>query len=189
MPVVEVVVQDIPLKLQTQDGLFSPKAADRGTLAMLSCVTFQLDDKVLDLGCGYGLVGLLAAHTVNPHNVFMIDVDPIAVQMSKKNVEAHGFADVTVQLSDGFKDFHETGLTKILANPPYHTDFSVAKHFILKGFNRLQVGGHMYFVTKRQEWYRKSLASAFGGCRVQQVDGYYVFTAEKRSESYAKRRR
>lgn len=188
MAIVETVIQDIPLKLQTADSLFSPKSLDRGTLAMLSCVAFQPDDKVLDLGCGYGLVGILAAHFASPKNVFLTDIDPVAVEISRKNALAHGVADVTVQQSDGFKDFTETGLTRILSNPPYHTDFSVAKHFILKGFNRLQVGGHMYFVTKRETWYRKSLSSAFGGCHVQQVDGYFVFTAEKRSESYAKRR-
>lgn len=156
---------------------------------MLSCVAFQPEDKVLDLGCGYGLVGILAAHFADPKNVFLTDVDSVAVTVSEQNAAAHGVSDVTVQQSDGFKDFTEAGLTKILSNPPYHEDFSVAKHFILKGFNRLQVGGHMYFVTKREQWYRKSLSSAFGGCHVQQVDGYFVFTAEKRSENYAKRRR
>lgn len=188
MPLVETVIRDIPLKLKTVDCLFSPKSPDRGTLAMLSTVEFQPEDKVLDLGCGYGLVGILAAHFAMPKNVYLIDVDPVAVEITQKNAVAHGVADVTVQQSDGFRNFAEAGLTKILANPPYHTDFSVAKHFILKGFNRLQVGGRMYFVTKREAWYRKSLSSAFGGCHVEKVDGYFVFTAEKRSESYAKRR-
>ncbi|MEP3480046.1 MAG: methyltransferase [Fuerstiella sp.] len=189
MPLVETVIHDIPLKLQTEDSLFSPKSADRGTLAMLSAVEFGAEDRVLDLGCGYGLVGILAAHFARPENVFLTDVDPIAVKVAQKNAAAHGLTKLTVQQSDGLKDFTEAGLTKILSNPPYHADFAVAKHFILKGFNRLQVGGHMYFVTKREGWYRKSLSSAFGGCHVQKVDGYFVFTAEKRSESYAKRRR
>jgi len=46
-----------------------------------------------------------------------------------------------------------TGFTKILCNPPYHTDFSVAKHFIEKGFNRLAIGGAMWMVTKAFEGY------------------------------------
>ena len=155
---------------------------------MLSAIEFQAEDRILDLGCGYGLVGILAAHFARPENVFLTDVDPIAVKVAQKNAAAHGLPGVTVQQSDGFKNFTEAGLTKILSNPPYHSDFAVAKRFILKGFNRLKVGGHMYFVTKRENWYRKSLSSAFGGCHVQSVDGYFVFTAEKRSESYAKRR-
>ena len=79
----------------------------------------------------------------------------------------------------------EAGFDLILSNPPYQSDFSVAKRFIEKGFNRLKVGGRMMMVTKRLDWYRNRLRAVFGGVRVEQVDGYFVFTAERRSLSYA----
>lgn len=189
MPLVETVIRDIPLKFNTAESLFSPRKPDAGTLAMLSAVEFRADDRVLDLGCGYGLVGIFAAKFADPENVFLTDVDPVAVTQARLNAKLNNVDKVTVQQSDGFRDFQETEFSKILSNPPYHSDFSVAKHFIMKGFNRLKVGGLMYFVTKREPWYRKSLASVFGGCRVQDIDDYFVFTAEKRSDTYAKRRR
>ncbi|NCU26429.1 methyltransferase, partial [Candidatus Nomurabacteria bacterium] len=79
------------------------------------------------------------------------------------------------------------GYTLILSNPPYHTDFSVAKHFIEKGFNRLVLGGRMVMVTKRRDWYRNKFIAVFGGVSIREKDGYFVFAAEKRSSSYAGR--
>ena len=173
------------LRLWTEPGLFSQKSIDAGTLAMLSCVMFQPDDKVLDLGCGYGVVGIVAAKTTRPQNVFLIDIDPIAVSAAEKNVASNGVAGASVLRSDGFRDFHETGFTKILSNPPFHADFAVPKHFIEKGFNRLVVGGAMFMVTRRELWYRKKLEAIFGGVRVRQIDGYFVFEAIKKSAQYA----
>ena len=175
------------LQLWTEPGLFSQKGVDAGTLAMLSCVTFQPDDKVLDLGCGYGVVGIVAAKTARPENVFLVDIDPVAVSAAATNIASNGATRATVALSDGFRGFRETGFTKILCNPPYHADFAVPKHFIEKGFNRLALGGRMLFVTKRKPWYENKLRAIFGGVRVREVDGYFVFDAEKRTHSYARK--
>lgn len=65
--------------------------------------------------------------------------------------------------SDGLKNIPEAGFTLILSNPPYHTDFSVAKEFIEDGFCKLLVGGKMLMVTKRLDWYRNRLSAVFGG--------------------------
>lgn len=185
---IETHINGTSLTLETRPQLFSPRRPDAGTLAMLSCVELKPGDRLLDLGCGYGLVGIYAATILGAENVCMIDVDPVAVEMARKNTDANDVAGVTCSVSDGFLDFDETGFTKILSNPPYHTDFSVAKHFILKGFNRLQIGGEMWFVTKRENWYRNKLKSVFGGTQLHRVDGYCVFRSEKRSETYSRRK-
>ncbi|HWF77479.1 MAG TPA: methyltransferase [Caulobacteraceae bacterium] len=173
------------LQLWTEPGLFSQSSVDAGTLAMLSCVTFGADDKVLDLGCGYGVVGIVAAKTAKPENVFLVDVDPVAVSAARQNIASNGVGGATVARSDGFRDFHETGFTKILSNPPYHADFAVPKHFIEKGFNRLALGGSMFMVTRRELWYRRKLEAIFGGVRTRTIDGYFVFEAIKKASQYA----
>ena len=63
---IEVEVRGVSLRLETAAGVFSPRRADRGTLAMLSAVEFAPGMKVLDLGCGCGLVGVLAAPAARP---------------------------------------------------------------------------------------------------------------------------
>jgi 16S rRNA (guanine1207-N2)-methyltransferase len=179
-------IKDIDLHLKTESEVFSPESIDKGTLAMLSCVDFKDGDKVLDLGCGYGVVGILAAKIVGSNNVVMIDKSDIAVGLSKQNAVLNGVDDIRVYQSDGFKNLNEKDFTLILSNPPYHTDFSVAKEFIEKGFNRLTIGGKMVMVTKRDLWYRKKLTSIFGGVKVSEINGYFVFMSIKKEYTYGK---
>ena len=184
---IEENVQGVDLVLNTNEEVFSPTAVDKGTRAMLSFVEFKEDDKVLDLGCGCGIVGILAAKQIGAENIVMCDVSENAVQLSKQNALANGVDAVTIRLSDGLKEISETGFTLILSNPPYHTDFAVAKGFIEEGFKKLTVGGKMVMVTKRLDWYRNKLSSVFGGVTVKEKDGYYIFIAEKRENRKPKK--
>ena len=170
---------------ETSKNVFSPFNVDKGTLAMLSTVNLSQGDKLLDLGCGYGIVGIYAAKFIPPQDIVMSDVDKKCTELSKKNALINGTDGVKIVLSNGFENIQDKDFTLILSNPPYHVDFSVPKHFIEKGFNRLQIGGKMYMVTKRKNWYKNKLAAIFGGVRVIEVDGYFVFCAEKRDIKYA----
>ena len=171
--------------IKNTSGLFSPLHADRGTLAMLSVVELSCGMKVLDLGCGCGIVGIYSALCCGQENIVMCDIDPLAVESAAYNAEANGLK-IASYVSDGLASVPEAGFDVILSNPPYQSDFAVAKHFIEKGFNRLKIGGQMYMVTKRRTWYENKLRAIFGGCKVYEIDGYFVFKAEKRSASYAK---
>jgi len=184
---IEEQVQGIELVLNTNEEVFSPMAVDKGTKAMLSFVEFKEGDRVLDLGCGCGVVGILAAMQNGAGNVVMCDVSENAVQLSKQNAELAGVEGVTIRQSDGLKEISEKDFTLILSNPPYHTDFAVAKGFIEDGFKKLIIGGKMIMVTKRLDWYRNKLSSVFGGVTVKEKDGYYVFLAEKRGNRKPKK--
>lgn len=173
-------IKNVNLKFETDSANFSPNNIDVGTLAMLSAVDFLPDDKILDLGCGYGVVGILAAKLIGEENVIMCDIADSAVKQAKRNAELNGVSKVEIRLSDGFQNIPEEGFTMILSNPPYHADFSVPKHFI-EGVKKLAYGGKMVMVTKRLDWYKNKLISVFGGVKIHQIDGYYVFVAEKRN--------
>jgi len=184
---IEVKINGISMNFNTSPNLFSPKGLDAGTHAMLSCVSFSQADKVLDLGCGYGVVGIYAALLIGAERVTMADIDKNAVAVARENARLNDVPGIQIYQSDGFKGIDDTGYTIILSNPPYHSDFSVAKHFIEKGFNRFVMGGRLVMVTKRRDWYKNKLVSIFGGVKVKEIDGYFVFMAEKRSPSYAKK--
>lgn len=187
--VIETEIKNIPLRFQTDVGLFSPGAVDTGTLAMLSRVDFEEKDKVLDLGCGYGVVGILAARLIGQEKVVLCDRLEKAVEYAGINAKRNEVPGLDIRLSDGFENIPDHDFTLILSNPPYHTDFSVAKHFIEEGFRHLALTGRLVMVTKRLEWYRNKIASVFGGVRVDEIDGYYVFMAEKRKAAAGSRKK
>lgn len=183
--IIKTSIKGIEIQLKTAESLFSPKSIDRGTLAMLSVLDLKDDDKVLDLGCGYGTVGIYVSKLIGAENVVMTDIDGIAVELAKENAALNGVGGIKVVQGDAYESVEDNDFTVILSNPPYHTDFSVPKKFIEKGFNRLRIGGKMLMVTKRKEWYKNKLISIFGGVRIYIIDGYHVFEAEKRQGSYS----
>jgi len=172
-------------ELQSSAKLFSPSKPDEGTLAMLSAVNLEKGQTLLDLGCGCGIVAVWAARQLGGENVSMVDVDPLAVEIAKKNAQTNGFGNIETFVSDGFANCTIAELDWILSNPPYHSDFSVAKNFIEKGFNRLKIGGRMVMVTKRETWYKNKFIAIFGGVQIVRSGDYFVFTAQKRTDRYA----
>lgn len=183
--VISTTIRGVELTFQTHPRLFSPREIDSGTLAMLSALELGSAEKVLDLGCGYGTVGILVAKLIGPDKVTMVDSDPLAVEFARTNARRNGVTAVRIIQSDGYDRLDDSGFTAILVNPPYHADFSVPKRFIERGFNRLVLGGKMVVVVKRRKWYENKLRAVFGGALVQQIDGYCVMTAERRSEHWA----
>jgi 16S rRNA (guanine1207-N2)-methyltransferase len=182
---IKTEIKGIALEFETEGTLFSPKDIDKGTLAMLSVIDLENDDKVLDLGCGYGVVGIIAAKLIGTENVVMVDVDETAVKTAIENAALNGVPDIRINVSDGLAQVEEAGFTKIISHPPYHVDFAVPKMFIEKGFNRLSIGGKMFMVTKRKDWYKNKLTAIFGGVRVWEIDDYFVFMAIKKTPTYA----
>lgn len=172
--------------LETGDYWFSPKGIDKGTLFMLSKVKFTEKDKVLDLGCGYGVVGIAIAKEIGGENVVMSDISEEALALTTANLERNGLTGVRTVKSNGLKEISDRDFTLILSNPPYHTDFSVAKAFIEDGYKKLVFGGKLMMVTKRLPWYRNKITAVFGGVKVFEQDGYYVFVAEKRKANREK---
>lgn len=78
-------IKNVDLKFETNSSNFSPNNIDIGTLAMLSVTDFLQDDKVLDLGCEYGVVGILAGKLIGQENITMCDISENAVEQAKIN--------------------------------------------------------------------------------------------------------
>ena len=113
---IRVSVLGEELSLETRAGLFSPEHVDRGTMAMLSQAALKPGMKVLDLGCGCGVVGVAAARKCGAENVWMLDVDPLAVETAARNAARNGVYSVHIVQSDGFRGLDEAGFDLILSN-------------------------------------------------------------------------
>ncbi len=180
---IEFEINNIKLKFKTDNNVFSPTNIDKGTLAMVSQVNFDENDRILDLGCGYGFVGIYVSKIVGQNNVVMSDISKESVELSRFNAELNNIKDISIIQSDCLDNIKENNFSLILTNPPYHVDFLVPKKFIEQGYKKLKVGGKMYMVTKRREWYKNKFISIFSGVEIIEIDGYYVFMAEKRRKN------
>ncbi|MDW7655655.1 MAG: methyltransferase [Bacillota bacterium] len=179
----EVEIWQHRLSLTTYPALFSPRGPDAGTMALLQQIELMPEDRVLDLGCGYGLIGLAVAKKLGARSVVMVDIDPVAVAAARHNAEQNDCGDVTIVLGDGPAAALGLTFSLILCNPPYHTDFSVARRLIEQSYRQLETNGRLCLVVKRLDWYRNKLASLFGGVMVKPVGGYFVLTAIRRNQS------
>ena len=99
------------------------------------------------------------------------------------NLHRNHVFNIRIRVRDGYNNIEEEDFTWILSNPPYHADFSVPKHFIEVGYKKLVIGGKLIMITKRLDWYKNKLTSIFGGVKVHEINGYYVFVVEKRIQS------
>lgn len=119
---ITTVIRDKELRFITGDRLFSPKNIDRGTLAMLSVIEFDEADRICDLGCGYGVVGIVAGKLIGADRVVMVDQDEEAVKAAIENAKLNDLAALDIRLSDGFANVTQADFTKIISHPPYHVD-------------------------------------------------------------------
>ena len=130
------------------------------------CYHGHADMLLVQAGSGVATLGLPGSagvpaeatrHTlVAPYN------DPDAVEAARENAKLNGVEGIETAVSDAFSGVTEKDFTLILSNPPYHTDFSVAKAFIEGAFAHLAVGGRLVMVVKRVEWYRNKMRTVFG---------------------------
>lgn len=180
---IQETLNHIPLTFSTDTDVFSPKGVDTGTKALLSFVTLKPEDSVLDLGCGYGVVGIWAAKQIGSSHVTMVDISEKAIACARANATLNQVSEgLTILVCDGVPVERNETYSLILSNPPYHTDFSVPKRFIEQGYKKLVMGGSMYMVVKRRDWYKNKLASVFGSVRVYEKDGYFILIAQKREK-------
>ena len=180
-------IKNVELEFETDPQGFSPHRIDAGTLAMLSVTDFHPGERILDVGCGYGVVGILAAKLAGQENVILCDISEGAVERARANARRNQVPELEIRVSDAFSAVPERDFALILSNPPYHADFSVPRRFIEEGFKRLAVGGRMVMVTKRLDWYKNKLTAVFGGVKVYETDGYHVFVAHKRASTVKKK--
>jgi 16S rRNA (guanine1207-N2)-methyltransferase len=148
---------------ETKSGLFSKNEIDPGSQLLIENMVVIPEDVVLDLGCGYGPIGLVAADLANRGKVYMVDTDIRAIKYSKINADLNNIHNVEIKASDGFEDLEDTRFNVVLSNPPSHSTNETIVEFIQGSRRRLKQGGVLYFVTEKrmQPFIKKEFKKAF----------------------------
>lgn len=164
----------------TAPGVFSKKKVDFGTRLLVSLMDVLPEDRVLDLGCGIGVVGRVAA-SLTGKGVVMVDVNPRAVRLARMNTK--GLGRVVVKESDGFAALQGELFSLILLNPPQAAGKRVCQRLIVESSRHLVHEGRLELVARHRVG-GASLAAfmkeVFGNvAEMGKKGGYRVYVSRK----------
>lgn len=180
----DYTIRDHVLTLTTSTGVFSKKGIDFGSRLLIE--TFEapsVQGDFLDLGCGYGPIGLTLAKEFSDRHVKMVDVNERAVMLTEKNARQNDMKNVTVQQSDGFSTISSETFAAIITNPPIRTGKKVIYPFFEKSAMQLVSGGSLWVVVQKKQGapsLMKFLETLFPLVEVRaRKKGYYIIQATK----------
>ena len=172
------------LTFHTTWGLFSPKCIDAGTLLLLDHLEVAPDERAIDLGCGYGPLGLAIAKSAPRGHCTLVDKDFVAVEYARKNAVLNGIDNVEILLSNGLDQVPpERRFTLAVTNLPAKTGKEHYYLFFHDIRERLEPGGRFYVVviSGLRQFIKRSFTEIFGNHKkVKQGRNYTVAMAEKK---------
>jgi len=182
----DVKIKDLSFRFYTDRGVFSKDGLDLGTKFLLESMT--LDQKVktvIDMGCGYGPMGLYIAKT-NPNlHVYMVDVNERAIHLTQKNMETNNISNATVIQSFLFEKV-DIKADVIMTNPPIRAGKQTVFKLYEDAYDALNWEGMLYVVIQKKQGAPSSVAkleALFGQCGVlDKHKGYWVLIAKKQKK-------
>jgi len=169
------------LTLHTTWGLFSPRAVDEGSRLLLEHLDVGTDEVALDLGCGYGPLGLTIARQAPNGRVHLVDRDFVAVDYARENARRNALDNVEVYLSNGFDAVApDLSLTLVVSNLPAKVGNELFRLLFHDAHARMVPGARLVVVTINglREFVKREFTATFGNCRkLKQGRSYTVSMA------------
>lgn len=162
----------------TSSSVFSKRKVDQGTRVLIEAMVLPQTGNVLDIGCGYGAVGIAAA-TFNPQlHVIMTDVNMRAVRLARQNTQLNRTPNAQVRYGYLYEPVQETRFNCILSNPPVSAGMETVKA-IVKGAPAVMAHDATFHMVIRSKIGAKTLPTVFeetfGNCTVlARESGYRV---------------
>ncbi len=146
-------------------GVFSRKKVDEGTKLLLENLTEIKGRKILDFGCGIGVIGIVVAKENPESEILMIDSDAKAVNLTEKNIELNKITNAKILVSDGLKQIQEK-FSLIVSNPPTHEKRDFLEEFVVKAKKSLGKKGRLVLVLNKKVFLEKELKESFGNYKI-----------------------
>ena len=177
-------INGITMKLLTDNGVFSKSNVDEGSYAFLKVLLpLDLGNTILDLGCGYGTIGLTLAKAHEEARITLADVNPRAVALCERNAGLLNLSPrVTILQSDIYEKI-EGPYDSIVVNPPIRAGKAVTYRMYEEAIQYLIDGGSLYIVIRKAQGApsaSKYIEQIFGNITLLKRDkGYYIYRATK----------
>ncbi|MBN1892675.1 MAG: class I SAM-dependent methyltransferase [Clostridiales bacterium] len=183
---IETRIHGIDFCFITDSQVFSKRHIDFGTRLMIDTAIGEMTargggrGRFLDLGCGYGAIGITAKRVFPAMEVVLSDINERAVTLARENAALNHCKHVLVVESDGFSNI-DGMFEVIMTNPPVRAGKQTVFSFYEGAYSHLNEGGSLYVVLQKKQGAPSSynkLKEMFGDCEVLQKDGgYWVMRA------------
>jgi 16S rRNA G1207 methylase RsmC len=182
--VFETELKGKPLTFHTTWGIFSPREIDAGTLLLLKHLDLQPQETALDIGCGYGPIGLAIAANVSGE-VHMVDKDFVAVDYANQNAQRNGLTHAKAYLSNGLSAVpQDLQFTTVVSNIPAKVGKEMLSILLHDVHRQLAPGGQFVVVTINglRQYMKRNFMEVFGNYeKVKQGKDYTISRCVKSS--------
>lgn len=172
-------------RFKTDAGVFSKREVDFGSRLLIEAFECSLeeDQPIIDIGCGYGPIGLVVASLYPNKTVHMVDVNARAIDLSKENAQANGIANVKVYESSVFSEVKEASFAAVISNPPIRAGKKIVHEILRESKRFLADGGELWIVIQKKQGAPSAMAKmeeVFGNVEVVlKKKGYYILKSKK----------
>ena len=181
----EYTYRGIPLTFQTDAGVFSKGEVDTGTRLLLEALPEEMSGEILDLGSGWGVIGISIAKKWPETKVTLADVNTRALDLSRENAKRNR-AEVACVESDGMAALAGRTFDAVVTNPPIRAGKQVIYQMFADAANALKPGGALYLVIRKQqgaESCMKYLQTIYDSVeKIDKSGGFWVIQAMKNKE-------
>ncbi|KRN27411.1 16S RNA methylase [Lactobacillus selangorensis] len=172
-----------PMRFVTDNGVFSKHTVDYGTRVLLS--TFNDADyaagEFLDIGCGYGPIGLTLAKKAPERHVDMVDVNELALSLAQKSAKLNQIENVSIFVSDAYAQITKQ-YAAIWSNPPVRAGKEVVTEILTGAKDHLLPGGKLTIVLQKKQGApsaKKTMQATYGNVKTLKKDkGYYILQSQ-----------
>lgn len=169
---------------KTDAGVFSKHYIDFGSFTMLEAfVPNEIDAPILDMGCGYGPIGIVVS-TLYDHDVVMVDINERAIALANENIKANSASKAQAQKSYLYDSLDkDTKYSSIITNPPIRAGKAVVHKIYEDAFTHLALNGELWVVIQKKQGAPSSMSKMeeiFGNAEVIcKNKGYYILKSVK----------
>ncbi len=177
-----VRLREQELRFRSTWGLFSPREIDEGTRLLLEYINIYEDSDSLDIGCGYGPIGVTLAKLAPKGKHLMVDKDFIAVEYANKNVAENNLDNAEAFLSNAFDQVGDRKFDVIVSNIPAKVGKEMLLLILYDALDHLKPGGELYVVTINglRKFMKRHFEEVFGNYKkLKQGTNYTVARAIK----------
>jgi 16S rRNA (guanine1207-N2)-methyltransferase len=172
------------LRFKTDRGVFSKKEVDFGSRLLIEAFQFhKIEGKILDVGCGYGPIGLSLAKSFPSAVVHMVDVNLRALDLAKENAKLNQLNHVKIYESDRLLQVEEGGFDSILTNPPIRAGKKTVHDIFEQSYEHLANLGELWVVIQKKQGAPSAiekLETMFSQVDVvEKKKGYFIIKAKK----------